>query len=94
MKKQELFCLGQTDTKGKAIMSKTDNKWAEVTEQNSKDIVDIKHSIDVIKNNHLHHIESDMAKQSKAIEKIDNRIWWVLGILVASTVIGMIKNGL
>ena len=75
-------------------MSKQENKWAEVTEQNSKDIVEIKHSIDVIKNNHLSHLEVDMAKQSKAIEKIDNRIWWVLGILVASTVIGMIKNGL
>ena len=74
-------------------MSKA-NKWAEVTEQNSKDIVDIKHDIKVIKDNHLSHLESDMAKQSKAIEKIDNRIWWVLGILVASTVIGMIKNGL
>lgn len=71
-----------------------ENKWAEVTEQNSKDIVDIKHDIKVIKDNHLSHLESDMAKQSKAIEKIDNRIWWVLGILVASTVIGMIKNGL
>ena len=70
------------------------NKWAEVTDQNSKDIVDIKHDIKVIKDNHLSHLEADMAKQSKAIEKIDNRIWWVLGILVASTVIGMIKNGL
>jgi hypothetical protein len=75
-------------------MSKQENKWAEVTEQNSKDIVEIKHSIDVIKDNHLRHLEADMAKQSKAIEKIDNRIWWVLGILVASTVIGRIKNGL
>ena len=70
------------------------NKWAEVTDQNSKDIVDIKHDIKVIKDNHLSHLESDMAKQSKAIEKIDNRIWWILGLLVASTVIGMIKNGL
>jgi hypothetical protein len=70
------------------------NKWAEVTEQNSKDIVDIKHDIKVIKDNHLSHLEADMAKQSKTIEKIDTRIWAVLIILVASTVIGMIKNGL
>ena len=69
-------------------------KWVEVTEKNAKDIIDIKHSIDTIKNNHLHHIEADMCKQSKAIEKMDNRIWWVLGILVVSTVIGMLKNGL
>ena len=75
-------------------MSKADHKWAEVTEQNAKDIVDIKHSIETIKNNHLAHLESDMCKQTKAIEKIDNRIWWVLGLLVVSTVIGMIKNGI
>jgi hypothetical protein len=54
----------------------------------------IKQSIDTIKNNHLHHIEKDMEKQSKIIEKLDNRIWWVLGILVVSTVIGMVKGGL
>ena len=59
-------------------------------DQNSKDIGNIKHSIDVMKNNHLAHIESDMAKQSQLIEKLDNRIWWVLGILVVSTVISMI----
>ena len=76
-------------------MSKAeDHKWAEVTEQNAKDIVDIKHSINTIKDNHLRHLEADMAKQSKAIEKIDTRIWAVLIILVVSTVIGMIKNGL
>lgn len=75
-------------------MSKQDHKWAEVTEQNAKDIVEIKHSINIIKDNHLHHLEADMCKQSKAIEKMDNRIWWVLGILVVSTVIGMVKHGI
>ena len=75
-------------------MSKQDHKWAEVTEQNAKDIVDIKHSIDTIKDNHLRHLEADMCKQSKSIEKIDNRLWWVLGILVVSTVIGMVKHGI
>ena len=76
-------------------------QWIEVTEtvkeqtdKNKDDIQDIKNSIDTIKNNHLHHIEKDMEKQSKAIEKIDTRIWAVLIILVVSTVIGMVKNGL
>lgn len=64
------------------------------TQQNTKDIQEIKHSIDTIKNNHLHHIEKDMASMDKRVEKMDNRIWWVLGILVVSTVIGMVKNGL
>jgi hypothetical protein len=75
-------------------MSKLDHKWVEITEQNAKDIVDIKHSIDVIKDNHLHHLEADMCKQTKSIEKIENKVWWVLGLLVASTVIGMIKHGI
>ena len=75
-------------------MSKAEHKWAEVTEQNAKDIVEIKHSIETIKDNHLKHLEADMCKQTKQIEKIDTRIWAVLIILVVSTVIGMVKNGL
>lgn len=65
-----------------------------IVDENTRDIGEIKHSIDTIKNNHLHHIEKDMERQTKQIEKIDNRIWWVLGILVVSTVIGMITDGL
>ena len=45
-------------------------------------------------NNHLYHIEKDMERQTKKIEKLDNRIWWVLGILVVSTVIGMMEHGI
>ena len=75
-------------------MSKAEHKWAEVTEQNAKDIVEIKHSLDTMKNNHLAHLEKDMCKQTKQIEKIDQRIWAVLIILVVSTVIGMVKNGI
>lgn len=62
--------------------------------QNVTDIQTIKQSIETIMNNHLYHIEKDMDKQTKKIEKLDNRIWWVLGILVVSTVIGMIEHGL
>ena len=35
-------------------------KLQATVDQNSEDISDIKHSIDVIKNNHLHHIEKDI----------------------------------
>lgn len=72
-------------------------QWIEVTEtiekqtaKNKDDIRDIKNSIDTIKNNHLHHIEKDLEKQSKAIEKIDARIWWILSILVVSVVLSMV----
>ena len=76
-------------------------QWIEVTEQNTEqtaknkdDITDIKDTLVRLETNHIYHIEKDMEKQSKAIEKIDTRIWAVLIILVVSTVIGMVKNGL
>ena len=65
----------------------------EQVKANTSDITHIKHSIDTIKNNHLHHIEKDMDSMNKRVEKMDNRIWWVLSILVLSTVVGLIKMG-
>ena len=60
------------------------------TEQNTADIAEIKTDIKIIKENHLAHIQKDMEKQTKTIDKLDNRLWWVLGLLVASTVAGML----
>ena len=65
-------------------------KLQDTVDRNSADISDIKHSLDVMKNNHLHHIEKDIEEVKRTVSKLDNRIWWVLGILVASTVISMI----
>ena len=76
-------------------MSKqSDHKWAEVTEQNAKDIVDIKHSINTIKDNHLHHIEADMEKQSKLLDKLDMRLWAILMLLVVGIVVPALVKGL
>jgi hypothetical protein len=58
------------------------------TEQNTQAIREIRTDLKVIKNNHLAHIEKDMEKQSQKIEKMDARLWWVLGLLVASTALG------
>ena len=60
------------------------------TEQNTADIAEIKTDIKIIKENHLDHIQKDMEKQTKTIDKLDARIWWILGLLVASTVAGML----
>lgn len=73
--------------------------------QNKTDIEIIRHDIDTIKTNHLHHIEKDMKevkddlKEHKKevntkIDKMDNRLWWILGILVASILIPFIKGDL
>ena len=60
------------------------------TDQNTQAIREIKTDIKIIKENHLKHIEKDMLKQTKIIDKLDNRLWWVLGLLIASTVAGML----
>lgn len=65
----------------------------QVTE-NTKDISDIKFDLKTIKDNHLYHIEKDMEKQSKVIEKMDSRIWWILGLLVVGIVVPAFIKGL
>ena len=59
-----------------------------------KRITQIETDIKTIKDNHLAHIEKDMSKLDKRIEKMDMRLWWVLGIMVASTVIAYIGDKL
>ena len=67
------------------------NKWAEVTEQNSKDIQEIKTTLTRLEDNHIYHIEKDMNKQSKKLDSLDQRIWWILSILVVSVVLSMVR---
>ena len=45
----------------------------------------IKRDISTIKDNHLAHIEKDMNKISGKVDKIDNRMWWLAGVIIIST---------
>ena len=45
-----------------------------------------------IKDNHLAHMKDDIDRIERKVDKIDNRIWWVLGILVSTQVASMIAN--
>ena len=45
-----------------------------------------------IKDNHLAHMKDDIDRRERKVDKIDNRIWWVLGILVSTQVASMIAN--
>lgn len=62
--------------------------------QNTQDILDIKTDIRTIKDNHLFHLERDMEKQSKIIEKIDQRLWWLLGTMLVSIVVSTMGDKL
>lgn len=45
-----------------------------------------------IRDNHLHHMQQDIDKLDKKLDKMDSRIWWVLGLLITSTVIAVITK--
>ena len=55
-------------------------------QQNSVDILLIKKDINDIKENHLKHIEADIKKIDKKVEKIDLRLWGIMMLIVASAV--------
>lgn len=75
---------------------------------NTDDISHIKQSINTIMTNHLFHIEKDMDKVrsdtehlkekigdvDKKVEKMDNRVWWILGLLVTGIVLPALIKGL
>ena len=46
----------------------------------------IKQDINTIKDNHLAHIEKDMNRIHNKVDKIDSRLWWIAGIIIAATV--------
>lgn len=46
----------------------------------------IKKDIATIKDNHLHHIEKDVSEIKKNVDRIDARLWWFAGIIIAATV--------
>jgi hypothetical protein len=48
--------------------------------------------IEIIKENHLRHLQEDVNKINKKVESLDNRLWWILGILVSATVIPAVVN--
>ena len=46
--------------------------------------------IDIIKNNHLAHMAQDIDKLDRKVSGMDNRLWWILAILVGATIIPVI----
>jgi hypothetical protein len=54
--------------------------------------LDLAREIDEIKNNHLKHIQEDIDRLDKKVSAMDNRLWWVLALLVGATLIPFITQ--
>ena len=76
----------KTKKKTKKVVMIEANDTELKVQQNSVDILLIKKDIHEIKNNHLAHIEEDIKKIDKKVEKIDLRLWGIMMLIVASAV--------
>lgn len=70
----------KTKTKTEVIKMEKANNSIET------EIAVIKKDIEVIRDNHLTHIEKDMNMIHRKVDKIDARLWWFAGIIIAATV--------
>jgi hypothetical protein len=70
------------------------NRIQQQVNENTDDISEINKTLNRLETNHIYHIEKDLEKQSKIIERMDMRLWGILILLVGSVVLGVITNGL
>lgn len=48
--------------------------------------------IEIIKENHLQHMAEDIDRIEKKVDKVDNRLWWIIGILVTGLILPLAIN--
>ena len=75
-------------------MIKTERKEKTKTMKYDTDteIALLKKDVAEIKDNHLAHMKDDIDRIERKVDKIDNRLYWILGILVSTQVASMIAN--
>ena len=56
------------------------------TESTETEIALIKRDIEVIRDNHLHHLKEDVERVERKVDRIDTRLWMIAGIIIAATV--------
>jgi polyhydroxyalkanoate synthesis regulator phasin len=55
-------------------------------------IKELSRELDIIKNNHLAHMAEDIDRLDQRLEKMDNRVWAILILLVGAVVLTFVKN--
>jgi L-lactate utilization protein LutB len=74
------------------IKTKREAKETKIMYDNDTEIALLKKDVKEIKDNHLSHMKDDIDRIERKVDKIDNRIWWVLGVLISTQVASMIAN--
>tara|TARA_R100001086_G_scaffold249696_2_gene190411 strand:+ start:255 stop:488 length:234 start_codon:yes stop_codon:yes gene_type:complete len=74
------------------IKTERKDKVKTMTYDNDTEIALLKKDVKEIKDNHLSHMKDDIDRIERKVDKIDNRIWWVLGVLISTQVAAMIAN--
>ena len=75
------------------IKTKRETKEKQTMKYDSDtEIALLKKDIAEIRDNHLEHMKDDIDRIERKVDKIDNRIWWILGILVSTQLASMIAN--
>ena len=62
------------------------------TESTETEIALIKRDIEVIRDNHLHHLKEDVERVERKVDRIDTRLWMIAGIVIAATIGPLIGN--
>ena len=74
------------------IKTKQKEKTPTMKYDTDTEIALLKKDVLEIKDNHLAHMKDDIDRIERKVDKIDNRIWCGLGILVSTQVASMIAN--
>ena len=74
------------------IKTERKDKVKAMSYDNDTEIALLKKDVKEIKDNHLSHMKDDIDRIERKVDKIDNRIWWVLGVLISTQVAAMIAN--
>lgn len=61
---------------------------------NAERISRLEATVENIRDNHLQHMAEDIDRIERKVDRMEAKLWWILSLLVASTVIGMLGDKL
>lgn len=59
---------------------------------NSERIARLETTVENIRDNHLSHMAEDIDRIERKVDKVETKLWYILILLVGSTVIGMLGD--